>query len=329
MTTPAVSVVIACYNAASTLEAAVRSVLAQTLDATEVVLVDDASTDASPAIIDRLTRQDHRVRSLLLASNSGPAAARNRALEETKGRWVAVLDADDSFLPDRLQRLVTIAEAEGADLIADNQQVRDAKKGVDLGLLWHPDALSAIRWLDLAQFIRSNNLSANKRAGFGYLKPLMRRSFIEQHGLRYDPRLRIAEDYDCGLRCLLAGARWRIVPAAYYVYTIGRPSLSMRLRPETVEPLLNASRARLRQAGLPADIRRLLELHQDDLERSMTHAEFVRDVRTGAIGRACKRLYDHPDIILMAGQSVVEGMAKRLGLRRRGGKWIEPALKSR
>ena len=107
------TVAIPAYNAARFLEAAVRSAMAQSLAAIEIIIVDDCSTDASPAIAARLAGEDARVHATALPANGGPAAARNRALALAKGRWFAVLDSDDLMAPGRLAALVAAAEAVG------------------------------------------------------------------------------------------------------------------------------------------------------------------------------------------------------------------------
>lgn len=102
---PRVSVVMPCYNAAAHVEEAVASVMAQTLPDVELILVDDGSTDSSPAIVERLAG-DHpgRIR-VEVQANAGPYAARNRGLAMARGDFVAFLDADDWWAPDCLEKL--------------------------------------------------------------------------------------------------------------------------------------------------------------------------------------------------------------------------------
>ncbi len=89
---PQIAVIIAAYNAAATLERAVRSALAQP-ETAEVCVVDDASTDEMPAIAQRLASMDARVHVLRQPRNAGPAAARNAALAATDAPWIAILDS--------------------------------------------------------------------------------------------------------------------------------------------------------------------------------------------------------------------------------------------
>lgn len=104
---PLVSVIIPAYNAEGTIEYAIQSVLEQTVPELEVITIDDASTDGTTCVVEGI--RDSRVRLLRSARNSGPAAARNSGLKHAKGTWVAFLDADDEWVPDRLERLLDAA----------------------------------------------------------------------------------------------------------------------------------------------------------------------------------------------------------------------------
>jgi glycosyltransferase involved in cell wall biosynthesis len=111
----AVSVVIPFWNAGTFLREAVDSVLAQTLPAWELLLVDDGSTDRSSAIAQEYARrQPHRIRYLEHEGhqNRGVAASRNRGVREARGEYVAFLDADDAWLPRKLEEQLAILEAE-------------------------------------------------------------------------------------------------------------------------------------------------------------------------------------------------------------------------
>jgi glycosyltransferase involved in cell wall biosynthesis len=102
-----VSVVIPTWNAAATLPRAIDSVLAQTWTAVEILVVDDGGDDDSPAL---LATYGERLR-LIRQANGGPSSARNRGLAEARGRYVAFLDADDHWLPEKLERQVALLNA--------------------------------------------------------------------------------------------------------------------------------------------------------------------------------------------------------------------------
>lgn len=108
MTPPAVSIVTPVWNAAATLRAAVASVQAQSFPDWEMLLVDDGSTDGSLALAEGLAAADRRIRLLVQERNTGAAAARNRAIRAARGRFIAFLDADDLWRPEKLARQVPV-----------------------------------------------------------------------------------------------------------------------------------------------------------------------------------------------------------------------------
>ncbi len=109
-----IAVLIPCYNRSGQLPAAVRSVLEQTAPPDEIVIVDDGSTDGSAAVAESF---DDPVR-VIRQANRGAAAAQNRGLTECRGEWVAFLDSDDVWAPDKLERqLAAAAAVPDADLV--------------------------------------------------------------------------------------------------------------------------------------------------------------------------------------------------------------------
>ncbi len=103
---PAVSIVTPVFNAAPWLGQTLASVRAQSFTCWEHLLVDDGSTDGSAAILEAAAAADARIRILRMPRTAGPSAARNFALDAAQGRFVAFLDADDLWLPDKLSRCV-------------------------------------------------------------------------------------------------------------------------------------------------------------------------------------------------------------------------------
>jgi succinoglycan biosynthesis protein ExoO len=237
--TPMVSVVMANHNGERYLADALRSVLAQSLTQLEVLLVDDASSDRSVAIAQAIGASDPRLRIHCLVSNVGPAAARNHALAVARGAWIAVVDSDDMIHPDRLRTLVSAAEADAADIIADDLLVfHDDHRTPPRRLLRGPLA-SAPSWITPAQYVNANSLCAGTTP-LGYLKPLIRASFLAEHCIRYSEEMGIAEDYDLLLRLLVRGARFRLVPELSYFYRRHDASTSHRLSPATLRAMVVA-----------------------------------------------------------------------------------------
>ncbi|MBR3019128.1 MAG: glycosyltransferase family 2 protein [Clostridia bacterium] len=122
-----ISVVIPNYNGERFIERTLRSVLEQTYPHFEIIVVDDASTDASPSIVQAFCEKDSRIRLIRLEKNGGVSNARNTGIREAKGAYIALLDSDDLWTPDKLERQLKLAgEAEivycSYDFVDENDQ---------------------------------------------------------------------------------------------------------------------------------------------------------------------------------------------------------------
>ncbi len=219
-----VCVIIAAYNAQSFIARAVSSALTQK-NVSEVIVVDDASTDATLAAAQTADDGTQRLKILAQPQNAGPASARNRAIAESTAPWLTVLDADDFFLPGRIEGL--FAYSDDADFIADNMwQVPENNIDGPKKSLLDP-APTKPRPVTFTQFVLSNVTREGKeRAELGFIKPLMRRSFLDAHNIRYQPQMRLGEDFELYARALGLGAQMLLVPAQGYVSVVRESSLS-------------------------------------------------------------------------------------------------------
>ena len=120
--TPRVSVITPVWNAAPTLGEAVTSVRAQNVEDWEMLLIDDGSTDGSRAVAEALAAAEPRIRVLGWKENRGPAAARNAGIRAAQGRYIAFLDADDRWRPEKLARQLAVMEGEGEALVFSSYQ---------------------------------------------------------------------------------------------------------------------------------------------------------------------------------------------------------------
>jgi glycosyltransferase involved in cell wall biosynthesis len=138
---PLVSVITPVYNAARWLPETIASVQAQTLTDWELILVDDGSTDESVAIAEKAAKEDSRIRSLRMPANGGPGAARNMALDAAQGRFIAFIDADDLWLPEKLStQTVWMTEHHYEFVYHDYRNISQNKPQPGL-LIFGPDIL--------------------------------------------------------------------------------------------------------------------------------------------------------------------------------------------
>ena len=178
-TTPDVSVVVIVYNDGRRLPTAVRSALRQTLRSVEVIICDDASTDDTPEVAERLCAEDPRVRYHRLPENSGGCGRpRNTGLEAARGTYVMFLDSDDRLERHACKNLLEALEDNDADVamgLVRRQYVEDGRQTA-----WYPELFQERRVVvgGLAENpeLIDEVLSVNK---------LYRRDFLERHAIRF------------------------------------------------------------------------------------------------------------------------------------------------
>lgn len=105
-----VSVITAAYNCSSTIGETIESVIAQTWENWEMLIVDDCSTDNTAEIVNAYALRDPRIKYIKLEKNSGSAIARNTAIANAKGKYIAILDSDDLWHPHKLKKQIPFAE---------------------------------------------------------------------------------------------------------------------------------------------------------------------------------------------------------------------------
>ncbi|CAN5360546.1 glycosyltransferase family 2 protein [soil metagenome] len=270
-----VGVIIAAYNAEDSVARAVRSALEEP-EVTEVWLVDDKSPDqtvASALAADDGTGRLHLIRQKI---NLGPAAARNRALAQSRAKWVCVLDADDYFLPGRIGRL--LARSADADLVADELiRVHETDETPVFGDF---AAAPAARSIDLAAFIAGNvGRKGETRRELGFIKPLMRRDLLTQLGLVYETGLRLGEDYMLYATALARGARLNLSPPLGYVAVVRPDSLSGRHDIEDLRALRDSDDQIAALRPLTPSERDALSAHRTSVDKRLQWRRLIEAVK--------------------------------------------------
>ncbi|AJI47001.1 glycosyltransferase family 2 protein [Francisella philomiragia] len=122
-----VSIITPSYNSEKYISNTIESVITQTYQNWEMIIVDDCSTDSSCDIAEKYTQKDSRIKLIKLNKNSGPAKARNRAIKEAKGRYISFLDSDDIWYHRKLEKQVYFMKENDLAVTCSSYYIVDAK----------------------------------------------------------------------------------------------------------------------------------------------------------------------------------------------------------
>jgi len=203
-----VSVITPCRNCEAFIGAAIDSVRAQTLADWEMIVVDDASTDASAAIVADYAARDRRICLVPLPRPAGAASARNTAIASARGRYIAFLDSDDLWFPDKLAKQVAFMTAHNQAFSYASYRLIDARDGV-LGVF---TVAPSITRADLLKVSSVSCLTA---------------MYDTRHlGRMYMPDIRVGHDYALWLEILKRVETARGLTEPLAAYRINKTSLS-------------------------------------------------------------------------------------------------------
>ena len=215
---PAVSVVMPVYQGQEHLAAAIESVLAQSVDRLELLVVDDGSTDGSSAIARTYAARDPRVH-YRRQENAGQGAARNAGIAAARAEAVAFLDQDDLWLPTKLERQLPLLD-ETTVVYSDTYILRDGGSSWEERLSDHLGGWPVPA--TLRSLIAGNTIPV--------LTALLARRFLLAHGgFTSDPALQGVDDYDLWLRLAAAGATFSYVAEPLAVYRVHKAAMSADL----------------------------------------------------------------------------------------------------
>lgn len=249
---PRISAVIPAYNAARFVCRAIDSVLAQTYPAHEVIVVDDGSQDDTARIVKRYGSAVRLVRQ----ANAGPGAARNHGARISTGEWIGLLDADDAWLPEKLERQVPFMSDSGVGLVHSSDAISEPV----------PDRVTFER-------LWKRNCIPNSAA------VIRRTTWDSVGGCDEDRALISVEDYNLWLR--IAAAGWGIATCHERVgiYIAEPGSLTTRYVKFANAEIVNVERLG-RQLGLdPATVSDKLIATYDEQGRLLLYHRCMRDAR--------------------------------------------------
>lgn len=187
MKNPRVSVITPAYNSAGTLLQSAQSVLKQSYRNIELIIIINGCTDNTEAIALQLANNDSRVR--ILRSKKGKVPSRNLGLLESKGEIIALNDADDIWMPEKLEKQLSVLDS-GLDVVAGRIECIDSSGNITPDPVKRPIRHDEI----VAEMLRGSNVIANSAAIF-------RKSLIDDIGT-YDDCFPFCEDYHFWLRAV-------------------------------------------------------------------------------------------------------------------------------
>jgi teichuronic acid biosynthesis glycosyltransferase TuaG len=205
---PVVSVIMPLYNAEKYIDKAILSIQGQTFTSWEILIVDDCSTDGSAKIVKNYAIVDSRIKYSLMSKNMGAAYARNYGIKAARGRYIAFLDSDDEWLPDKLSKQLNLMSTTGM-AFCYGAYLRVDEEGLPLSPVGVP------RVLTYAEELKTNYV--------GCLTAIYDTNYF---GKMYMPELLCHEDYPLWLNLLKEGVEGVGVTSVIARYCVRKSSLS-------------------------------------------------------------------------------------------------------
>ena len=204
-----ISIIMAAYNAEKTIEQAIYSILNQTYPNFELLVVNDCSKDGTAELVKKIAAEDSRVRLISNVKNSGVSYTRKHGLEEAKGSWIAILDSDDAWAPEKLEKQIALQKKMNADLLFTGSAFMDSDgQPID----WYLHAPLEVTY---RQLLKQNVLS-NSSA-------LVRKELYAEHYAVGDG---MHEDFAIWLSILKEGKKAYGVDEPLLIYRIAKSSKS-------------------------------------------------------------------------------------------------------
>lgn len=241
--------------------------------------------------------------------------ARNRALREAKGKWVALLDSDDWYAPERLERLLQVAYTENADMVADDlYYIQDGEKSPWTTLLSESgESIDKIMQID-AVFFAETDIYGQQGLHLGLTKPLIKRAFLLQNNIEYYEDIKMGQDFWLYLKCLVHGANFTLVPEPYYFYRSRPGSLVTKSKLERLNQFYRDTQNFIQQVAIQENIQLLssLENRLKIFEKARAYYCVVDPLQQGEILAAAMAMVRNPYFFVHFSQQIPVILSRRL-----------------
>lgn len=294
------------YKAEPYIERAIQSVLTQSLTHWELIVVDDCSPDNTAAIVSRYL-SDPRVRLIRHPQNRGECGARNTALEAAQGEWIALLDADDWYAPNRLERMLWYASETGEKVIHD----------VLWGVEEETGASYLLRLSDVVEVPAQVKRLTKYEYAWAHVggQPLMSHEVIQKYQLRYPLDIVRGGDFIFQCRVVVRSGSTILIPEPLYYYRLYSESMLSQARRNwrrNVDLIQTKFRALLSVPEIREDakLQRILRKTGRRLLRNELYESFASALKAGRWREAVAMIMISPELVSMILKRQVN---KRLG----------------
>mgnify|MGYP000992356364 FL=1 len=308
MKKPLVSIMMPAYNAGKYIRRAIQSVLVQTYENWELIIVDDCSTDNTYEIV--ANYKDPRIRILRHEQNMGVGPSRNDALSASRGQWVTVLDADDQWLPERLDRLMKETERREDLFLSDLVTMCFDRDG------------SLIPWkvIDASGLVGEGHaaivgIEDFLKAGCILLKPLFPMSAVRNFQLCFED-FRLGEDLDFWVQLFHAGLKLKLIGETYYLYRLTPGSLSSKTHPDL---LLVYEKWITQERTSPAE-RELWTKLKAKTEERLRYEPFANSLKSRRFSEAIRIAFSDPRVLVTFVKGIPSMLSYRVPAIKVGGK---------
>lgn len=305
---PQVSILTPAYKAEPYIGQAIESVLAQTMPDWELIIVEDCSPDNTAQVVERYL-DDPRIKLLRNEQNLGEGASRNRALEVAQGEWITLLDADDWYAPNRLERLLTVAQEMRQQVVIDLfMKYFQETQQMELNPPSYIHPIPKVpTYYDVYQYVMGHF------AG----QPLMHHDLIRTEGLRYIPGMVRGLDYIFQTQVIYRAKGFILLPEPLYFYRVHPNSIIQQFRNDipkihtTFQTLLN-----LPEVQQDARLRKAVLMDYRNIIGKQKLGDFKTAIRKFDIKGALRVYHEAPVVIPLFLKGLPAALARRLKMTR-------------